>query len=274
MQQLGRMAAVAAVLLGVSSVSSQRAEAIGLLLLEGSDAQTFHSLEPYSTNFLTGMATFSSAPTLPIAFFGALPSGSPTVGKVGLSGVLPTLTTMLANYSGLYLNALSICCNEPTISASDASIVAGFLAAGRSVAIENYQGGAVFDSIIGNTGAGATKANLHVAGLGGGDPITTSLGTCFDGNIVAAAGAPFFSQAVGTGVPNISCFGHQVYEAAFFDVFGLTFYIATNPALPAYNVVISNGGGGLAEAIPEPTTLALLGTGLLGITFARRRKAA
>jgi hypothetical protein len=50
--------------------------AVGPLILEGSDSQTDHGLDPHSTNFLNGMATFSSA---------------------------PTLATMLASYSGIYI---------------------------------------------------------------------------------------------------------------------------------------------------------------------------
>ena len=265
-----RYLTAAALAVGVLAAPQVQAASTGLLILEGSDAQTFHSLQPYSGNFLNGMVTFSNAPTLPIAIFGYNPVGTPTVGKVSLGGVMPSLATLLASYSGLYLDEGSSCCSQPTLSAGDASIVAAFLAAGRSVAIEDYQGGSQFDGIIGNTGGGAGTANSHVAGLGGG---FSGIGSCFDGNIVAPGGSAYGLGSVGSAVPNIGCFGHQDYEASFFDAFGLTTYIVSNPSLAAFNVVISNGGGGLAAAVaPEPATMAILGAALAGLGVVRRRK--
>lgn len=262
------LAAAAFALLAAGAPAPAQAASTGLLILEGSDSQTYHGLDPYSTNFLNGLATFSTAPTLPVAIFGYNPIGTPGVGKAFLSGVLPTLSTMLSLYSGIYLNASSSCCSETSLSFTDATTIASFLAAGRSVAIEDYQGGAQFDPIVGTSGG----ANSHVAGHGGG--ASSSLGDCFDNNTVAAGGASYGLGAIGAAVPNLSCFGHQAYEAAFFDTLGLTTYIVTAPSPPGFNVVISNGGGGLAEAVitaaPEPMSMALFGVGLAGLAAARR----
>src|SRR5215813_8797594 len=167
MRSLRRLLSVAAV--AASAFAAPQVQAApGLLILEGSDAQTFHSLEPYSTDFLNGLASFSANSSAPIAVFGFNPIGSPTVGKVSLGGVLPSLSVLESTYSGLYLDESSNCCNEPTISGAQAAVIAQFLADGHSVAIEDYQGGAVFDPIVGNTGAGAGTANAHIAGFGGG----------------------------------------------------------------------------------------------------------
>ncbi len=263
--------AVTAALIGLSV--SVPASATGLLILEGSDAQTFHRLNPYSTDFLNGLASFSTASSLPIAIVNSSPVGAPTVGSSFLGSLssgstgLPTLSTMLLDYSALYIASPGTCCSESPLSTADAATVAGFLSAGRSVAIEDYQGGSQFDSIVGLTGALAGTGNSHVAGSGGGYP---GLGSCFDGNIVAPGGAAYGLGPVGSAVPNLGCFGHQAYQASFFDPLGFTTYIVTTPpgALPGFHVVISNGGGagcGLACVVtpaPEPSAFAVYGVGV------------
>lgn len=272
---LGRLAAMAFAVLAIAATPPAQAASTGLLILEGSDSQTFHGLDPYSTNFLNGLAAYSSAPTLSIAVMNYLPVGTPTVGMTyvgaadGVTDILPVLGTMLASYSGIYIASPQSCCSESPLTFNDAAIIAAFLAAGRSVAIEDYQGGAQFDAIVGTSGG----ANAYVDGYGGG---TNNLGGCFDNNIVAPGGSAYGLGAIGSAIPNLSCFGHQAYQAAYFDTLGLNQYIATNPGLIGYNVVISNGGGGLNEAVataaPEPISMALFGVGLAGLAAARRRR--
>ena len=274
---LRRLVIGAAVAATVLVASPARAAEIGLLILEGSDSQTFHDgqagVMAYSEAFLNGMTSFSSAPTKPLLILGTgfeVPAHATTVttGFVAVAA-LPSLTDMLDNYSGIYITSPGTCCSERPISAGDAGIIRSFLEAGRSVAVEDYQGGSVYDVIIGISGADLGTANSHVAGSGGGHG---GLGSCFDGNVVAAHGSAYGLGPVGSAIPNLGCFGHQAYEAAFFDKYGLNAYIATNPTLPGFNVVISNGGGGLDEAVPEPVTLSLVGIGLAGLGIARRRR--
>ena len=68
------LALAAALTIGILTPPPAKAAGIGLLILEGSDSQTIHGLDPYSTNFLNGMSTFSTTPWLPNAILTADPT--------------------------------------------------------------------------------------------------------------------------------------------------------------------------------------------------------
>lgn len=244
------------------------AQAAGLIILEGSDAQTYHKLDPYSTNFQAGLQKFSSSNLLPVLAVGDAggPVGSAPAGTI-YSTSIPSLADLLSKYSGLYIMSPGTCCseNDAIIVGHQADILA-FSAAGRSIGVENFSGGTAFNFLLGL--ADSVDVNAHVAGF---DGAVGGLGTCFDGNFLTPAGAAFGLGAVAGPLPDIGCFGHQAYEASFFDALGFTDHLADNPGLRGYNVVISNGGGGLHEAVPEPATLALFSVALLGLRMGRRK---
>jgi len=238
----------------------------GLIVLEGSDAQTYHSLEPYSTNFLTGLQIYSSAPGLPVLAIGYNPIGTNPAGKVFASSLLGISASDLLGYSGLYIGSPYSCCseNDAVVAGHEGDILA-FHAAGRSVAVENYTGGAAFSFLTGFTLTGSQAIGYDTPGGGEG---------CFDGNVITAAGGVFGLGAAASTLPSIHCFGHQAYLSSFMVANGFGFNLADNPAFPGYTVVASNGGGGVsAGLVPEPETYAMLlaGLGLLGFV-ARRRK--
>lgn len=248
--------------------------AAGLIILEGSDAQTFHGLQPYSDQFLTGFRSFSSAPLLPVLAVGSSPVGAPggILANIVFSSSIPTLAVLLANYSALYMGSIGGCCdqNDVDILGHEAD-VAAFVAAGRGLTVENYQGGSAYDSILGFV---VDASKVYGYGTVGG-----GLG-CFDGNTWTAGGQAFGLGPAGGAVPSIGCFGHQAYDATYWAAHGFSTQLVQSApgAVPAGDtyVVITNGGGGLSEAtgdIPEPGTAALLSSAAAAIAIYRKRRA-
>jgi hypothetical protein len=264
-----RIGGLFAALIAAATMSATAAQAgpfgAGLIVLEGSDAQTYHGLQPYSTNFQTGLQLYSSAPTLKVLQTGYQSTGSAPAGTDFVSSLVGV---DLTQYSGLYIGSPGSCCSENDAAVADASVQAAILAfhdLGRSIAIENYQGGSAFSFLL-----GFSMSTPDIIGYG-----TTSGESCFDGNQITAAGTVF---GLGSGqLPSIGCFGHQAYSSAFMVAHGFGYNLADNPTYPGYTVVASNGGGGIIETlpggVPEPATWALMisGFGMVGMGLRRRR---
>ena len=262
-------------LLGLGAVAlfgAMSLNAAGLIILEGSDAQTFHGYLAYSNAFMNGAQAFSSAPLLPVLAVGSDPIGAPAAGKVFEADLCAeTLASLLANYSAIYLGSPGTCCSENSaVAAGHEADISAFVAAGRGLTIEDYQGGAAFDSILGFT---ADSSKVYGLAPGGGS-------SCFDGNTWTAGGTAFLGAGVaptGDPVPAIGCFGHQAYDSAYWASQGFTTNLVhANPGSVLDHdafVVVTNGGGGLVEAtVPEPSSILLLGSVALLIGHGLKRR--
>ncbi len=260
-------AAAATLSLGAAAQSANA----GTIILEGSDAIGFHS------NSVADAAAYRDQVWSAIG--GADPRTIAVIGGSVVAGSIGTTTHAisrvsdltaagaLGNFAALYFLAGNGCCTEnDSLPAGHEADILAYLAAGGTVMIENYIGGAAWDFAIGAGGVG----NSHVAGVGGG----LSGSSCSDGEHVTADGiANGFTQPGPLG-----CWTHQAYDVGFFGGLGFThtFFDAGADYPAGFSSLLSSGKtitGGGGTSVPEPGTIALLGLGLFGLGVVRRRKA-
>jgi len=256
----------------------------GTIILEGSDAIGFHAVlgNPGAIIYRDqAWNAIGGADPRPIAVIGTDVSG----GQAVTSNTHPVMDFAnvaaagpLSNYVALYFLATNGCCTEDdSLPAGNEAAISAYLAAGGTVMIENYIGGAAWDFAVGTGGAG----NAHVGGIGGGAPNEGAIAGCDDGELVTADGlANGFTQP-----PPMGCWTHQGYDQAFFGPLGFThnffdsppdYGLANPPPAGPWSSLLSSGVT-VTGMTPEPSSIALLCIGslsLLGYGVRRRMRVA
>ncbi len=269
-----RGAAAAAALLSIGALV-QPAQAT--IILEGSDAIGYHSFPgdvdaiAYRDQVWTALGGSDSRSIAVIGAdpvsAGAIISGTHAITRFQTTGAAGDLS----NYAAVYFLAGGGCCFEDNTLVDDASekaAVSTYLGAGGTVMIEDYVGGAEWDFALGTSGGAVS----HVAGYTPAGGAGGSTGS--DHETVTADGLlNGFTQP-----SPMSYWTHQAYDNAFFGALGFTtsyFTAGTDVHGDGWSALLSNGKTvtGVDNSTPEPGSLVLLGLGLAGIGFARRRKA-
>jgi len=181
----------------------------GAIFLMGTDAVSFHRDAAFASQLWKLLGTNVAY----VNNFGVI--GATTVDGQPVTG-FASVPSNLSGFSGLFLASPFTCCDDPATDPSlgistNASAILSFITGGGAVAIENFQGVSVWDSVLGFTSAPGVIAGVPFA-------------TCDDPAVSTTAGiaAGFTGNFAGPNTYVDSCFTHQVYSDSFFASQGFT----------------------------------------------------
>ncbi len=227
------------------------------IFLAGSEAASYHHIAAYTIPVFKQLQGTSTLPVLVIKDFsyaGYATGGVPVAFVTSLDGVT------LSDYSALFFASPGTCCSDPYAAlGTHGAEVDAYVEAGGSLYVEDYQGAAAWNPIIGlDVPASAITSGGMATGPG-----------CYDPGVSTANGLLYgFAPSYSLG-----CFQHQTYDPTYWAAAGyFAFQVSGSSFKPGDWITMATGFTEPSKEVPEPASVTLLLLGLSMTTVAVYRK--